>query len=66
MADMKFDFGDPEPIINGIQDLLQAWYSEPLKYYEPPLSRPGLAKLANANATHKRCLNFKVQQMALV
>lgn len=64
--ELTFTFGDPEPIINGVQDLLQAWYSEPLKYYEPPLSRPGLAKLANANATHKRCLNFKVQQMALV
>lgn len=63
--ELTFTFGDPEPVINGVQDLLQAWYSEPLKYYEPPMSRPGLAKLANANGTHRRCLNYKVQQMSL-
>ena len=66
MSDHYFTFGDPEPVVNGLQDLLQAFYSDTLDYYEPPLSRAGLAQLANANATHKRCLNFKVQQMALV
>lgn len=66
MADLHFTFGDPEPVVNGLQDVLAAFYSDTLNYYEPPISRVGLASLAKSNATHGRCLNFKVQQMSLV
>ncbi|WP_221800537.1 phage portal protein [Oceanobacter mangrovi] len=62
---IAFTFGDPEPIINGLEDILGVYYYDNGQYYTPPISPGGLDKLGRANAHHRRCINFKVQQAAI-
>lgn len=60
-----FEFSDPEPI-NSWQDMLSVFYNSSSDYYMPPIDPKGLDKISRANATHRRCINFKVSQMAII
>lgn len=57
---MAFSFGDPEPVLsNALCDYTGAFLDTGGKYYIPPVSLPGLAKLMNANPHHNSILHFK-------
>ena len=61
-----FTFGDPEPITsNNLLELLTVNYDPFQEVYTPPISPSGLDTLTRANSTHRRCINFKVNQMAI-
>ncbi|MCD8522579.1 MAG: phage portal protein [Saccharospirillaceae bacterium] len=60
-----FSFGDPEPVVNGLADILGVYYYEDADYYTPPLLPSGLDTLARKNGIHRRCINFKVQQASI-
>ncbi|WP_275098056.1 phage portal protein [Sedimenticola hydrogenitrophicus] len=54
-----FTFGDPSPVLEGrdILGLVESWWNG--KWYEPPISRPGLAKSFNANPHHSSAIYVK-------
>lgn len=55
-----FSFGDPEPVLsNQLTDYLGVFATDDGKYYTPPVSLKGLAKVTRANAHHGACLYFK-------
>lgn len=60
-----FEFGDPEPVINGLADVLNVFHHEENDYYTPPILPSGLDTLARKNGIHRRCINFKVQQAGI-
>lgn len=62
---VAFTFGDPEPVINGLEDVLGVFYHADGQYYTPPISPAGLSKLSRANGHHRRCINFKVGQATI-
>lgn len=61
-----FKFGDPEPIHEDTSFLMESFLESSQEYYVPPLDLKGLAKIGRANATHQRCIVFKVNQMSIV
>lgn len=61
-----FTFGDPEPMTGGWHDMVTVHFNPLADYYSPPVLPAGLDKLSRANSTHRRCINFKTAQMALV
>lgn len=62
----EFSFGEPEPIIgSNLTDILNVNYDPHNQVYTPPLALSGLDTLTRANAIHRRCLNFKSNQMAI-
>lgn len=54
-----FSFGDPSPVLEGrdILGLTESWWNG--KWYEPPVSRTGLAKSFNANPHHASAIYMK-------
>lgn len=55
-----FKFGDPEPVLDGnLNNHLGVWLMDNGRYYSPPVSLTGLAKLLNANAYHGPLIGFK-------
>lgn len=61
---VTFAWGEPEPISTAsMADILGVFFDDHHDYYQPPISPKGLAKLSKENATHRRCINFKVNQM---
>lgn len=63
---IQFSFGEPEPINNtDISGLLGVFHDDYNEFYTPPILPNGLDKMARSNAVHRRCINFKVQQMAI-
>ncbi|MEJ1358220.1 MAG: phage portal protein [Candidatus Sedimenticola sp. (ex Thyasira tokunagai)] len=54
-----FTFGDPTPVLDSrdILGLTESYWNG--KYYEPPISRPGLAKSFNAAAHHSSAIYVK-------
>ena len=61
-----FKFGDPEPIHDDLSFLMESFLESSQDYYVPPIDLKGLAKIGRANATHQRCIVFKVNQMSIV
>ncbi len=61
---LKFEWGAAEPV-NDIADLLDVLYDPFQDVYTPPISPKGLDALTRKNSTHRRCINFKVNQMAI-
>ena len=62
---VQFEFGDPEPVVNGLADVLGVYYYDEADYYTPPILPSGLDTLARKNGIHRRCINFKVQQASI-
>ena len=62
---LSFSFGEPEQI-NSWADMIGTFYDSLGEYYSPPISPKGLDTLTRANGVHRRCINFKVNQMAIV
>jgi PBSX family phage portal protein len=61
---MAFSFGDPEPVIGGaISDYLGVFLLDNGRYYPPPVSLIGLARLRSANAYHGPLLEFKTNMV---
>lgn len=55
-----FAFGDPEPVLDGqMIHYLGIFPSMNGKYYQPPVSLEGLAKMSRANTHHESALFFK-------
>ena len=54
-----FTFGDPTPVLDHseVLDSFECWLNG--KWYEPPVSFPGLAKSFNASVHHSSALYFK-------
>ena len=54
-----FTFGDPTPVLDGsdILDYTESWWNG--KWYEPPVSRPGLTKSYRANSHHSSSIQVK-------
>lgn len=54
-----FSFGDPEPVLDRRQllDLLECWSNG--RWYEPPISRDGLARALQASPHHSSAIFFK-------
>ena len=54
-----FSFGDPEPVLDRRQllDLAECWHNN--RWYEPPVSRDGLARAFRASAHHSSAIVFK-------
>ena len=63
---LTFTFGEPEPLRNGWRDMVRVSYDPFTDTITPPLLPAGLDMLTRANATHRRCINFKAGQMAIV
>jgi PBSX family phage portal protein len=63
-ADVSFTFGEPE-LVTSLLDALGIFYDDFQSYYTPPISMKGLDTLSRANATHRRCINFKTNQAAI-
>jgi len=64
---IDFSFGEPEPIMgNNLASLLGVFHDPYNDVYTPPIDMAGLDTLTRANATHRRCINFKVTQMLIV
>ncbi len=63
---ITFSFGDPEPLANGWRDMAGIVYDPYADCWVPPLLPTGLDKISRANSTHRRCINFKAGQMAIV
>ncbi|MEO6918615.1 MAG: phage portal protein, partial [Collimonas sp.] len=55
-----FTFGDPTPVMehSEVMDSFECWLNG--KWYEPPISLPGLAKSFNASVHHSSAIYFKV------
>lgn len=63
---VNFRFGDPEAITAPkLSDVLGVFYDDHRDYYTPPILPSGLSSLTRANGIHRRCINFKVNQMAI-
>lgn len=61
---MAFSFGDPEPVLDkGLTEYLDVILTSDQKYYAPPVSFSGLARLRGANAYHGPLLEFKTNQI---
>jgi PBSX family phage portal protein len=62
--DFSYDVAEP---VGGqsISSLLGLFYDPFNEFYTPPLDMAGLDTLTRANGTHRRCINFKVNQMAI-
>lgn len=60
-----FSFGDPEAVLSGqhMYDELGVWLLDNGRYYSPPVSLRGLAKLLKANAYHGPILEFKTNMV---
>ncbi len=57
-AVQAFSFGDPEPVLNNqVMDMLQCWHNT--RWYEPPLSRDGLARAFRVSAHHSSAILLK-------
>jgi len=56
---MAFSFGDPTPVLDGreILDYIEAWRNG--KWYEPPVSREGLAKSFRSTPHHSSAIYVK-------
>ena len=54
-----FSFGDPTPVLDSgeILDSLECWLNG--RWYEPPISMPGLAKSFNSSVHHSSAIYFK-------
>lgn len=54
-----FSFGDPTPVLDSgeILDSLECWLNG--RWYEPPISLPGLAKSFNSSVHHSSAIYFK-------
>lgn len=54
-----FSFGDPEPVLERreLLDLIECWSND--RWYEPPVSRAGLARAFRASAHHSSAILFK-------
>lgn len=54
-----FAFGDPEPVLDRRQilDLAECWAND--RWYEPPVSREGLARAFRASAHHSSAIEYK-------
>ena len=54
-----FSFGDPEPVLEGRQliDMLECWHNT--RWYEPPVSRDGLARAFRVSAHHSSAILLK-------
>jgi PBSX family phage portal protein len=54
-----FSFGDPEPVLDRreLLDMIQCWAND--RWYEPPVSRVGLARAFRASAHHSSAILFK-------
>jgi PBSX family phage portal protein len=55
----SFTFGDPTPVLDHAEllDCFECWLNG--KWYEPPVSFPGLAKSFNASVHHSSAIYFK-------
>ena len=63
---IQFSFGEPEPVNSlDVSEILGVFYDDTSKYYNPPILLKGLDKMGRANAIHRRCINFKVNQMSI-
>lgn len=63
---VQFSFGEPEPVNSlDISEILGVFYDDQCEYYTPPVLPKGLDKMGRANAIHRRCINFKVNQMSI-
>lgn len=59
-----FSFGDPEPVLNSaLVDYLGVFINHNGRYYIPPVSLDGIAKLSRANSHHESALFFKRNQV---
>lgn len=58
-----FAFGDPEPVLDRRQilDLMECYAND--RWYEPPVSRAGLARAFYASAHHSSAIDFKCNQV---
>ncbi|USU08887.1 phage portal protein [Sphingomonadaceae bacterium OTU29MARTA1] len=58
-----FAFGDPEPVLDRRQilDLIECYAND--RWYEPPVSRDGLARAFRASAHHSSAIDFKCNQV---
>lgn len=65
-SSFEFSIDDTE-IINdaSMVDILDVFYDPFNEVYTPPMKMSGLSALTRANGTHRRCINFKVNQMAI-
>jgi len=63
-APVVFSFGDPAPVLDGrdISGYFQSLWNG--RYYEPPVSFDGLAKMLGANPHHQSAIRFKAQVLA--
>ena len=59
-----FSFGDPTPVLDSgeILDSLECWLNG--RWYEPPISLPGLAKSFNSSVHHSSAIHFKANILA--
>lgn len=59
-APLVFTFGDPTPILDhNVYDYIGTFLDIGGRYYTPPVSLQGLAKIMGANAYHGSILHFK-------
>jgi PBSX family phage portal protein len=58
-----FAFGDPDAVLDRRQilDLIECYAND--RWYEPPLSRDGLARAFRASAHHSSAIDFKCNQV---
>jgi len=63
---MALSFGEPELVTHNPLLGLGVYFNDFGGYYMPPIEMSGLDTLTRANSTHRRCINFKVNQMAIV
>jgi PBSX family phage portal protein len=60
-----FTFGDPEPVLNkrdGVLDLLQSRFNG--RWYAPPIPMDGLTRAYNASPHHSSAINIKRNMLA--
>lgn len=59
-----FTFGDPEPVLDRatILDMLECWHNH--RWYEPPISREGLARAFRASPHHSSAIILKRNMLA--
>jgi len=62
----SFSIDDAEPLgNNNISDIIDVFYDPWNEVYTPPIKMSDLSSLTRANGIHRRCINFKVNQMAI-
>ncbi|HEX7856051.1 MAG TPA: phage portal protein [Sphingobium sp.] len=59
-----FTFGDPEPVLDRatVLDMLECWHNH--RWYEPPISRDGLARAFRASPHHSSAIILKRNMLA--